>query len=172
MQRVLVIGSGGAGKSTFSARLAERTGLPLIHLDALYWRPGWIEPAKAEWEQTVAILVSTERWVMDGNYGGTLERRLAVADTVVFLDLPRTRCIYQALKRRIRFHGRSRPDMTPGCPERLTWDFLRWIWRYPVERRPKILQQLSELRTDQQAIIFHTQAEVEAFLLSLPNPQA
>lgn len=67
MQRVLVIGSPGSGKSTLATELAERTGLPLIHLDQEYWRAGWVEPPKAEWRQRVADLISRERWVMDGN---------------------------------------------------------------------------------------------------------
>jgi adenylate kinase family enzyme len=169
MQRVLVIGSGGAGKSTFAAGLAERLGLPVIHLDALYWKPGWIEPSRMAWEKTVNGLLADERWVMDGNYGGTLEMRLAAADTVIFLDLPRTLCIRRVVLRRIRFRGRSRPDMTPGCPERLTWEFLRWIWRYPVERRPGIQDRLARLRTDQRAIVLRSPSDVEEFLRSLPD---
>jgi adenylate kinase family enzyme len=167
MQRVLVIGSGGAGKSTFAARLAERTGLPLIHLDALYWRAGWRESAKEEWAEAVAQLAAAKQWIMDGNYGGTLEVRLAAADTVIFLDLPRTVCLRRVVQRWIRFHGRTRPDMTPGCPERLTWEFLRWIWRYPTERRPKILRQLSALRADQRVVVLRSTAEVDKFIQSL-----
>ena len=82
MQRVLVIGAGGAGKSTFAARLSRKYGLPLIHLDALYWQPGWVEPGKAEWLERVAQVVAQDRWVMDGNYGGSLDLRLPRADTI------------------------------------------------------------------------------------------
>ena len=88
MRKVLVIGSGGAGKSTFASKLSKRTGLPLIHLDSLYWRPGWIETSTAEWDQTIEHLLGRDTWIMDGNYGRTLERRLAACDTVIFLDLP------------------------------------------------------------------------------------
>jgi adenylate kinase family enzyme len=77
MRRVLVIGSGGAGKSTFATRLAQLTGLPLFHLDALYWKPGWVETPKEVWSRTMGQLIAGARWVMDGNYGGTLEQRLA-----------------------------------------------------------------------------------------------
>ena len=77
LRRVLVIGPGGAGKSTFAARLAQRTGLPLIHLDQHYWRAGWVEPSNDEWLAKVDELVASERWIMDGNFGGTMERRLA-----------------------------------------------------------------------------------------------
>jgi adenylate kinase family enzyme len=93
MQRVLVMGSGGAGKSTFARGLAERTGLPLVHLDALYWRAGWVEPEREAWARTVEGLLGEARWILDGNYGGTMERRMEACDTVVFLDPPRTLCL-------------------------------------------------------------------------------
>jgi adenylate kinase family enzyme len=164
MRRVLVIGSGGAGKSTFAARLAQRTGLPLVHLDAQYWQPGWVEPAPEVWTDTLARLISGERWIMDGNYGGSLERRLAASDTVIFLDMPRWLCLWRVVLRRLRFHGRTRQDMTPGCPERLSWAFVAWILSYPRQRRPRILEQLSRLRSDQRAVRLRSTAQVEQFL--------
>lgn len=167
MQRVLVIGSGGAGKSTLAVRLAERTGLPVIHLDALYWRAGWQEPSEEEWAAKVGELIRGPRWIMDGNYGGTLDMRLAACDTAIFLDVSRMRCLWRILRRRVRFHGRSRPDMVEGCPERLNWEFTAWIWTYPIRRRPTIMRQLSALRPDQRAIVLRSDAEVEAFLQSV-----
>ena len=169
MRRVLVIGSGGAGKSTFARRLAQCTGLPLIHLDAIYWRPGWVKTAKEEWAKTVANLIAGERWVMDGNYGGTLEQRLAACDTVVFLDLPRSVCLWRVAVRRVRHRRNSRPDMREGCPEQLTWDFVRWIWGYPVERRPKILQRLSSLDGGRRVFVLRSGGEVESFFRKLSN---
>jgi adenylate kinase family enzyme len=166
MKKVLVIGSGGAGKSTFSARLAARTGLPLIHLDSVYWRPGWVETPKDEWRQSVERLVAGDTWLMDGNFGGTLERRLAACDTVIFLDLPRTLCLWRVLVRRLRFRGRARPDMTPGCPERLTWEFLQWIWNYPSVQRPKLLARLEALRGEKTVVVLRSRREVGAFLAS------
>ena len=164
MRKVLVIGSSGAGKSVFAARLAERTGLPLIHLDAIYWGPGWVKTPKEAWARAVDELLARDAWVMDGNYAGTLDRRLAACDTVVFLDLPRTVCLWRAVKRRIVFHRRSRPDMTEGCDERLTWQFIQWIWEYPAKRRPGVLAKLAALRPDQRAIVLRSTAEIETFL--------
>lgn len=168
MRRVLVIGSSGAGKSVFAARLAERTGLPLVHLDAIYWRPGWIATPKEAWARTVDGLLARDAWVMDGNYAGTMDRRLAACDTVVLLDLPRTVCLVRAVKRRIVHHRRSRPDMTAGCEERLTWQFIRWIWEYPAKRRPGVLAKLAALRPGQRAVVLRSTAEIEAFLRTLP----
>src|SRR5262245_53158006 len=118
MNRILIIGSGGSGKSTLAKDLGEATGIEVIHLDKLHWKPGWVGPDKAEWHETVRCALEKESWIMDGNFGGTMEMRMAVADTVIFLDLPRMVCIRRALKRFIRYRGTNRPDMTKGCNEK------------------------------------------------------
>ena len=164
MRKVLVIGSGGAGKSTFAARLGERTGLPVLHLDTLYWRAGWREPPREEWDARVEELLRGDAWIMDGNYGRTLERRLAACDTVILLDLPRTLCLWRVIKRRLRFRGRARPDMNEGCRERLTWEFVRWVWTYRRERRPGVLEKLSRLDGGQRVFRLRSRREVEGFL--------
>jgi len=164
MRRVLVIGSGGAGKSTLAARLSERLGLPLIGLDTLYWNAGWVPTPENEWADRVRGLASRDSWVMDGNYGGTLDVRLARADTVVFLDLPRLLCLWRIVSRAIRHWGRARPDMPPGCPERLSWEFVVWVWGYPSRRRPEILAKLEALRGEKQVFVISSRREVSAFL--------
>jgi adenylate kinase family enzyme len=169
MRRVLVIGSGGAGKSTFARELSRLTGLPLVQLDELYWSAGWIAPAKDEWSRTVDTLVAADRWVMDGNYGGTLEQRLAACDTVVFLDLPRLVCLARVLWRRIQYHGRARPGVAAGCVEHLSLEFLSWIWTYPSRRRPQILAKFAHLRSDQRALVLTSQREVAEFLHALSH---
>jgi len=139
MRRVLVIGPGGAGKSTFARALAERTGLPLIHLDTLYWHSGWVATPNEEWDRTVQELIGRDRWIMDGNYGRTLSVRLAACDTVILLDLPRHVCLWRVTRRWWRYRKTSRPDLAPGCPEQLSWEFVRWIWTYKKRRRPGVL---------------------------------
>jgi len=167
MQRVLVIGAGGAGKSTFSVRLGQRTGLPVVHLDREHWQPGWVEPPRETWGATIARLVAGERWILDGNFGGSLEQRLAACDTVVFMDMPRLQCLWRVLLRRLRHRGRARPDMAPGCNEKLPADFLWWIWTYSARRRPAILLRLRRLRPGQAAVVLRSDREVERFLASL-----
>ena len=163
MRRVLVIGSGGAGKSTFARRLGERTRLPVVHMDAHYWRPGWVEPSKEEWRRQVERLLEADAWIMDGNYGGTMDLRLAAADTVVFLDLPRLTCLWRVFARRWRFRNRTRPDMTEGCPERVSLEFVRWIWTYPRLRRPAILERLAALDRAT-PVILRSAGEVDRWL--------
>jgi adenylate kinase family enzyme len=166
VRRILVIGPGGAGKSTFARRLGERTGLPVVHLDALYWRPGWVKTPDDEWRATVAELLARDAWILDGNYSGTLDLRLAACDTVFFLDLPRRVCLPAVVARRIRFVGRVRPDCAPGCPEKLDLGFLEWIWTYPAKRRPKVLAKLAALRADQRAVVLRSRREMAAWLTS------
>ena len=166
MRRVLVIGSGGAGKSTFAVALGERLGLPVIHLDAHFWHAGWVETPKAEWRERVAQLAARDAWVMDGNYGGTLPQRLAACDAVMFLDLPRLVCTWRVIKRVIRYYGRSRPDLAPGCPEQFSWAFLWWVWTYRSRRRPDVLRRLCELPATTRVEILRSPREVQAFLLT------
>jgi adenylate kinase family enzyme len=164
MRRVLVIGSGGAGKSVVSTRLGEVLGLPVIHLDQLYWKSGWIETEKAQWAEIVRETIAREAWILDGNYSGTLAERLEACDTVVFLDLPRVVCLWRVLVRTVRHYGAARPDMPDGCPERFTIPFFVWIWTYPSRSRRKVLSLLATSRDTKNVIHLRTRREVASFL--------
>lgn len=164
MQRVLVIGSGGAGESTFSRRLAEITDLPLIHLDRLFWKAGWVETDKAEWREIVAQTLEGDRWIIDGNYGSTMELRLAACDTVIFLDISRFICTYRVLKRVFTYKEGSRPDMADGCGERLDLPFVRFVWNYPERSRPNVLKRLENVRDSKTIITLRSRGEIADFL--------
>ncbi len=164
MRKVLVIGSGGAGKSTFARRLGETLGLPVVHLDSCYWQPGWVEPPKDDWLKTVEGLLARDEWVMDGNYSDTLAVRLAACDTVIFLDLPRTVCLWRVFKRALMYHRKSRPDVAEGCVETLNAEFFRWVWDYPKRSRPKVIRRLKEHARSKQLIRLRSRAEVRKFL--------
>ncbi len=168
MNKVIVIGSGGAGKTTVAREIAAVTGLPLVHLDRFYWRPGWVPTPADEWHRVVANVVAADRWVIDGNYGGTMNLRLAAADTVVFLDVPRLRCLARIVKRAVLYRWRTRDDMTPGCRERVTWEFVRWIWTYPATRRPGILTRLKGYESGGgRAVVLRTDSEIREFLSAI-----
>ena len=164
MRRVLVIGSGGAGKSALSAELGPILGLPVVHLDGLYWRPGWTKPDKGAWRNTVKEVVERDRWLMDGNYGGTLDLRIPAADTIIYMDFPPALCLWRVIKRRFRYRNGGRPDMPPGCEERLSRDFLKWIWTFRRERRPGILRQIQEHGSGKKVVFLTGPKEVESFL--------
>lgn len=137
MQRVLVVGPCGAGKSTLSHELARRLDLPLFHMDRLAWKPGWIDSTHDELRTALAPILAGERWLIDGNYGGTLPERLARADTVIVLDYPIPLCLARIVRRYRQYRGRSRPDMTEGCPEKIDLEFVRYVatWRLGPARR-------------------------------------
>jgi adenylate kinase family enzyme len=168
MKRVLVVGSGGAGKSAFARQLASQLDLPLIHLDAHYWLPNWTEPSKNAWSTTVARLLSEDAWVMDGNYGGTLERRIAACDTVVFLDLPRLLCLWRVVRRWWHYRGHVRPDVgADGCKERLSLSFMWWILTFPGPRRLALMKQLDSMRGAKRVVLLSSRRAVDHFLGSL-----
>lgn len=144
MQRVMIIGSPGAGKSTLGRQLAARTGLPLRHLDAEYWQPGWTEREPDEWMGKLAALVAEDAWIIDGNYGSSLPTRLARADTVIHLDYPTHVCLWRAAGRVAASHGQVRADSAPGCPERFDAAFLGYIALFRRRKRARIMRHLDQ----------------------------
>ncbi len=167
MKRILVIGSGGAGKSTFSRRLSRLTEIEVFHLDALYWKPNWVKSAKDEWRKKIENLLEKDEWILDGNFGGTIDLRLEKCDTAILLDLPRTICLYRVLKRRLKYRGTNRPDMTVGCHEKIDAKFLGWIWNYPKKNKPQILEKLKCFENEKTIVRLHSQKEMENFLMNL-----
>lgn len=143
MERVLVIGPCGAGKSTAAVELGCLLDLPVHHLDRLHWREGWVESSRDELVETLAPILAGERWLIDGNYGGTMAERLERADTVVYLDYPTWLCLWRACRRVWRFRGEARPDMAPGCPERFDPAFFLYILGFRRGPRRRTEQRLT-----------------------------
>ena len=166
-RRILVIGAGGSGKSTLARRLGEILCLKVLHLDRHYWGAGWKEPPHEEWEKTVRRLVARGSWIIDGNYGGTMDLRFGAADAIIFLDLPRNLYLRRVIVRRLRYAGRSRPDVAPGCEERITFQFLKYLWRYPAERRPGIIRKLERLSSSKAVLVLRSPSEVRRFVADL-----
>ncbi len=167
MEKIAVIGSGGSGKSTFSKKLGEVLNLPVYHLDAYYWKPGWVETSHEEWDRFNEELVKKVSWIIDGNYGRTMKTRVEKADTVIFLYMPTYLCIYRIIKRRIMYGGKTRPDMGDGCSERLDWDFIKWVWDYNKAKAPGVLRKLQTYEKDKNIIILKNTREVNEFLINI-----
>jgi adenylate kinase family enzyme len=164
MKRILVIGSGGAGKSTFARDLGAILKIPVLHLDQAYWKAGWEKPSKEDWAATIDRLIAQHEWIMDGNFGGTLPQRIKRADAIILLDISRWICLWRVAQRAIKYRGRHRPDMTPGCHERFDFEFIRWIWSYPTKSKPAKLALLEKTGPDQRVVILQTKREVRDFL--------
>lgn len=130
MQRVLIIGPCGAGKSTLAGELETKLQLPVFHMDQLNWKRGWLESSKDEIREKLAAITATDRWLIDGTYGSTLGERLERADTAVYLDYPIRLCVMRLLRRIWRYRGVTRPDMTDGCPERFDFGFLLYLLQW------------------------------------------
>jgi len=138
--RIILVGSMGSGKSWLSKRIAEITGYPLFHLDIEHWKPGWVQSTKEEKIMRQQELISGEKWIIDGNYSGTMEIRFAAADLIVFMDINRLVCIWSAAKRK--------SEKRLGLPDYLveekvfskgSFELFKGIWDFPKTGRKKIL---------------------------------
>ena len=164
MERIMIIGCGGAGKSTLARKLGELTGIPVVHLDKIYWSPGnWKHLEKDEFDALLSLELEKPRWILDGNFNRTLEWRLEKCDTVIYLDFSRFTCICGWLKRVIMNWGIARPDMAPGCSEWFDPEFAKWIWNFNKHNRPRYLNLLKDVK-GKSVYIFRNRWQVDKFL--------
>lgn len=134
-KRILLLGTGGAGKSTLAKEMGELLGLEVIHLDSHFWEPGWVLPEKEKWNKVLNDLMNKDSYIMDGNYTKTVYERGLHADTAILIDMPRVIAIWRIVKRRIKYRNVTRPDMREGCNEKLDWPFVKWVWNYPRKKQ-------------------------------------
>ena len=161
MKRIMIIGCPGSGKSTFARALAAKTGLPLYYLDMMYWNPDRTTKPKEEFRAALRETVALPEWIIDGNYGSTLEVRMEVCDTVIFLDYPVEVCIAGVEERR----GKPRPDM-PWVETEPDLEFIEFIKKYNEESRPKVIELLEKYK-EKNIIIFKSRAEADEYLRRL-----
>jgi adenylate kinase family enzyme len=168
-KRIMVVGSGGAGKSTFARELARLTGLPLIHLDRFFWQPGWIPTPNDDWLERVRQLSGGDSWIIDGNYGGSLTIRVERCDAIVFFDMPRLTCVGGVLQRWLMHRITPRPDLPDGCPEKIDLAFVRWIWDYPRSSRPRIAAALERAGPHVEVVTITRRAQAMTLLAAVSN---
>lgn len=167
MERVMIIGCGGAGKSTLAKALGEITGLPVVHLDRIWWEPGaWQHLSREEFDLRLDAEINKPRWILDGNFNRTLEMRLARCDTVIYLDYPRLVCLKNWLLRVIKNWGRARADMTPGCVEWFDPEMAGWIWNFNRNNRSRYHVMLKNTE-GKRVVILKSRREAKQFLSRL-----
>ena len=166
MNKVIVIGCSGSGKSTLARSLGDLTKLPVVHLDRLWWQPGWETVSREEFDALHSAALEEPSWIIDGNFSRTLPQRLEKCDTVIYLDFDRATCVFGVLKRVITNLGKVRPDMGEGCPERFSWEFLRWVWDFNKNNREKTYRLLSEAK-NVRVYILKNRHEVSKFLADI-----
>ncbi len=164
--RIVIFGCGGSGKSTLARQLGAKTGIPVVHLDQLYWRPGWKHITEQEFDALLMAELNKDCWIIDGNYNRTLPLRLEHSDTVIYLDFSRFTCLRSAIKRVVKNHGTTRPDMGMDCPEKIDLEFLTWIWNFNKENRNRYYQLLSGLK-DKEIHIVRKRRDIGALLEEL-----
>ncbi len=166
MERIMIIGCGGAGKSTLARALGEKTGLPVVHLDQIWWSPGnWIHLEREEFDRLLMAEIEKSCWILDGDYSRTLPVRLERCDTVIYLDFGRMTCLRGWLGRVIKNRGCTRADMAPGCRERFDPKFAAWIWCFNRNNRRRYYEMLG--KSDAVVYIFKNRRQVKRFLREL-----
>lgn len=169
-RRILIIGCSGSGKSTLARRLSERLGLPHIPMDReIFWLPGWQLRPRDEAEEILKTLVAGERWIIDGTSPRTLPQRLERAELVIWLRPSRFVSLRGVLGRWLKYFGRSRPDMAEGCPEKIDFEFLNYIWNFEKTESPQIQEALSAYGPNVPILTLRSRRQADQLLAHLPK---
>lgn len=165
--RIMIIGSAGSGKSFLSRELGKILKIPVFHLDKEHWLPGWTIPDKEDWRNRQKEMISHSEWIIDGNYQGSLDLRIPQADLIIFLNFSKYLCLFRAIKRNIQYIDKKREDMAEGCPERLSFSFLKWIWDFPKNELVQTNRMLREHKALGKTMIFNSPDELSLWLKNI-----
>ncbi|MBR1173617.1 AAA family ATPase [Bradyrhizobium sp. KB893862 SZCCT0404] len=168
MRRIIVVGSQGSGKTSLARKLGQKLGLPVVHLDVLYWQPGWTASDTASFRARVAEAIAGDAWVVDGSFSGlAFDLTIARADVLVVIDRPRWVCQWRILWRSAFDRDKARPDLPEGCPEQFDWKLMKEAWRYDVERVPDIEAERIEHGPDVPVLRLRRDRDIQGFLESI-----
>ena len=169
MERILIIGNSGAGKSTFAKALAQKVKLPIVHLDRLFWIGNWEHVSREEFDVLLQKELEKPQWIIDGNFDRTMPHRLQYCDTVFFFDMPTSLCIWGITKRVFANYGKTRDDMGGNCPERFDKEkvtLARHVLNFNKQHRAHYYE-LLENATHAKVIVFRNRKQVKKFLESI-----
>ncbi|MEL6463597.1 MAG: AAA family ATPase [Pseudomonadota bacterium] len=167
MQRVMIIGQPGSGKSTLARQLGQITFLPVVHIDHIHWKAGWVERDRAEKRRMTLEVADRPAWIFEGGHSATWPERLARADTLIWLDLPLGLRARRVFWRTLRYYGQTRPDLPDGCPERFDREFWSWIWNTRHSGRAKMRALFDNAPAEKTSYHFTTPHQVNTFLSDL-----
>lgn len=170
-KRILVVGCSGGGKSTLSQKLAQQFQLVYISIDRdIRWLPGWVPRDRAEQRQRIVERVAVDRWIMDGTGPSTFDIRVPRSDIVIWVRMPRLLCIWGVVTRWLKHFGRTRPEMAPGCVEKIDWEFLQFIWTFEEKFSPRIVAGLAEHGPDVPVLQLKSRRQMQRLLDLLGRP--
>lgn len=161
-KRVMIIGQPGSGKSTLARQLGKILGLPVVHIDCIHWQSGWVERTGPEKDKLCAEVHANDEWIFEGGRSSTWSERLSRADTLIFLDFPLPVRSFRILKRRFEYHGVTRPDLPDGCPEKIDWEFVSFVWRTRKVGRARMISFYESASKDKYRL--KSSSEVDSFL--------
>lgn len=168
MRRIIVVGSQGSGKTRLSQSLGQKLGLPVVHLDVLYWQPGWKPSDKGSFRTRVADAIAGDAWIVDGSFSGlAFDLTIARADVLVVIDRPRWLCQWRILWRSAFNRDTTRPDLPEGCPEQFDWNLMKEAWRYNTERVPVIEAEHLQYGPDVPVVRLRRDGDIKGFLESV-----
>ena len=169
MEKILIIGNAGSGKSTFSKKLAQKLQLPLVHLDKIYWTGNWDHLSREEFDEALQKELIKPQWIIDGNFNRTFPHRLQYCDTVFFFDLPAISCFWGITKRIFQNYGKTRTDMGGNCPEyfdKQKISLYKGVLNFNKTRRKEyydLLKKASNVRV----VIFRSRKQADRFIENL-----
>lgn len=170
LKKIVIIGNAGSGKSFLAQQLHTILQLPVYHLDHYFWKPNWTYPDPDEYKKIHDQLCDQDEWIIEGMQLKLLEYRIQKADLVIFLDMPRSTCFYQIFKRTFTYYGKQAPSSAKGCPERIDWKFLKflkWVWNFKKNYRPRIVKLFNEHATTKKLSVLQSKKEIDQLIEKL-----
>ena len=169
MKRIAIVGCSGGGKSTLARALGPALGLPVVHIDTVFWKPGWTEPDRDMFRAAMDAALSGDQWVCDGNFTSVADITLARADTIVWVDQAIALCLRRAIWRGVTGFGRTRADLAPGCPEKIDFAFYHYILTWNRSARPRMQSAIDAFGRQARLFRLTTDREIAAWLAEAPT---